>query len=118
MLKPARPSCQCSGDCGNVCHSNTQPVDGGLVFTQQCTGGTCKCTDSAQCPGDTPICNTDTGVCGLCSFKGDQGLPCAVRANTLKSEWAPLPVGLLQGCSRMQQDEVGSWRACPAAVPG
>ncbi len=59
------------------------------IFAQQCVNSVCKCTNSAQCPDDTPICNTSTGECVKCAYTGVQGLhlPCAARANTLKSEW-------------------------------
>jgi hypothetical protein len=33
--------------------------------TGACIGGTCGCTNNAQCPAELPVCDTGTGVCGL-----------------------------------------------------
>lgn len=62
------------GACGNAC-------DAGNV----CDGGVCKCTSSAQCPDEAPICGAD-GACTQCTYANDQGLPCAIRAAALGGE--------------------------------
>ncbi|KAI7841150.1 hypothetical protein COHA_005117 [Chlorella ohadii] len=59
------------GGCGETC------PEGNV-----CEAGVCKCTSSAQCPDEAPICGAD-GKCGLCTYAGDKGLPCAVRAAAL-----------------------------------
>lgn len=61
----------------------------GAVCDGVCDGGQCKCTSSAQCPDETPICNS-AGHCVPCSMFNDQGqpdrgLPCALRALALKT---------------------------------